>query len=993
MRKELQLIEQIENYLLNKMENGDKMAFESQLNNNRSLQEQVEFQQNLMEGIQRLGLKNKAAKARKRYRFQKVIKWVGITTIVAVGLVATYFYLFSGEGEWRLFGNSDRENTVEIQSDGSLISLDENDSLSCFSNSYLDQEFFQIQTNRDTVIESADGLVIFIPANAFETDAETLEFLVQGALNPQDILYAGLNTQTVSGDTLETGGMFYLDAFVNGQRVPLIKEIVVDIPANPTKTEMQLYDGVKNDLGELLWTNPKPLTKPLVSVEITDLDFYPPGYESKMEEWGYLNKQFKDSLYYAFASECADDNPVDDLLSEDDISVGRALFNGNCASCHFPNRDMTGPSLAGSRQRWIKNSSEENFYAYVKNSKNVIDSGDEYANKLFKDWNGTVMTPQPLTNKQIDQIFAYVEYVANRKTSDLKNVSSSPIAPFGVFMPIPQDDMPGNIDDMIDWNFEVVYESIDMARIEIRVEQKRGWHIYSQVQPNGAIPMPTQFNFEPNYYYDLVGKTEEFGAKLIDNDGFPERSFSGTEARFSQRIRIKTREAFKIKLDYSFMACKTACLPPEFRTEEITIFPPDFAFVDSTSVCTECGVNPASVKTIWNATFNNTNLATKEFEERMPFIHQTCDNGILELYVRNLELDLSAVDALAAQKLGENLRATFSNFAARGDGKVELATAAQQKLNAYYTKKRRALQKAIELTNANYWNEQNLANAEMRKNRQAYDQNNEKNKNAVDQKELEFNTQRVYRDLGMTRPNNSRNSSVSFGNNANGGVPSNEAPIQNSIPIQPNRPILRANINNLGWKNVDCLMAVSYSRENAKIRGYNGKTTEITYSPLNMFIHEADKYSLLNVYVVPAQFNSFVKLKGNKGNFTYRLNDALTYKMVAVGFIDGGFFYTQQDVKTGDSEFILNAVTKPQWDNEIKNSLASINNMSAEIDYLDFAKKDQQRQNKNKALINLREKARPYVFPCRCKTKVVIDEIEIIGPELGGASNNKNVFQ
>ena len=53
--------------------------------------------------------------------------------------------------------------------------------------------------------------------------------------------------------------------------------------------------------------------------------------------------------------------------------------------------------------------------------------------------------------------------------------------------------------------------------------------------------------------------------------------------------------------------------------------------------CTECGVNPASVKTIWNRKFNNTNLATKEFEERMPYIHQTCNNSILELYINNLD--------------------------------------------------------------------------------------------------------------------------------------------------------------------------------------------------------------------------------------------------------------------------------------------------------------------------------------------------------------------
>jgi len=87
---------------------------------------------------------------------------------------------------------------------------------------------------------------------------------------------------------------------------------------------------------------------------------------------------------------------------------GEKLFQQNCGSCHFPQKDMTGPALKGARDRWITNSSEENFYAWIKNSTNVINSGDAYAKGLFSKWK-TVMTPQALSNEQIDEIFVYIE--------------------------------------------------------------------------------------------------------------------------------------------------------------------------------------------------------------------------------------------------------------------------------------------------------------------------------------------------------------------------------------------------------------------------------------------------------------------------------------------------------------------------------------------------------------------------------------------------------
>ncbi len=133
-----------------------------------------------------------------------------------------------------------------------------------------------------------------------------------------------------------------------------------------------------------------------------------------------------------------------------------------------------------------------------------------------------------------------------------------------------QDEMPNNIDDVISWNFEVAYSG-DEATITMRVAQRNGWHIYAQVQPDGAIPLPTTFNYNVNDNFKLVGKTREYGAELIDNEGFPEKSFHGEKAKFVQKIKILSQKDFKLTLDYEYMACKTACLPPEGKTTVIDI--------------------------------------------------------------------------------------------------------------------------------------------------------------------------------------------------------------------------------------------------------------------------------------------------------------------------------------------------------------------------------------------------------------------------------------
>ena len=93
-----------------------------------------------------------------------------------------------------------------------------------------------------------------------------------------------------------------------------------------------------------------------------------------------------------------------------DLVKGKSLFNANCAACHTLDKKMTGPALRFVEQRLADDEGldREWIYAWVKNSPGVIKSGDAYANKIYKEYNGAAMTAMPqLSNEDIDNILAY----------------------------------------------------------------------------------------------------------------------------------------------------------------------------------------------------------------------------------------------------------------------------------------------------------------------------------------------------------------------------------------------------------------------------------------------------------------------------------------------------------------------------------------------------------------------------------------------------------
>jgi mono/diheme cytochrome c family protein len=86
---------------------------------------------------------------------------------------------------------------------------------------------------------------------------------------------------------------------------------------------------------------------------------------------------------------------------------GKALFNSNCASCHNPLKDATGPALQNIDKSFP---SKDWGYNWVHNSSSVIASGDATAVAIYNKFNHTQMTAFPqLSKEEIDAILSYVD--------------------------------------------------------------------------------------------------------------------------------------------------------------------------------------------------------------------------------------------------------------------------------------------------------------------------------------------------------------------------------------------------------------------------------------------------------------------------------------------------------------------------------------------------------------------------------------------------------
>lgn len=240
---------------------------------------------------------------------------------------------------------------------------------SLLSTGQLPTQLFNIDISKDTTLITKNGALIRIPKGALSTTGNMVQLEVKEAYSMQDILKAGLTTQS-NGQPLSSGGMIYINA-VGENNVRITQKIFVATPTPSLEKNMQLFKGEAQDDSTINWTDPKPLPE---NPQLTALD------------------------------------------------KGQVLFQENCASCHYIGKDLTGPDLAHVVKRfrpYMYEGGLTNLYDFTRNPAKVMEH-ESYYLCLKNKFGGAVMTAFPtLTDTELDNLYAYIENESERRNLSL----------------------------------------------------------------------------------------------------------------------------------------------------------------------------------------------------------------------------------------------------------------------------------------------------------------------------------------------------------------------------------------------------------------------------------------------------------------------------------------------------------------------------------------------------------------------------------------------
>jgi hypothetical protein len=298
-------------------------------------------------------------------------------------------------------------------------------------------------------------------------------------------------------------------------------------------------------------------------------------------------------------------------------------------------------------------------------------------------------------------------------------------------------------------------------------------------------------------------------------------------------------------------------------------------------------IDPAIIRSIWDKKFNNTILATKEFEERLHYMHSICAEGFINIYLQHLNEPLYVADGLCAKSFRySHEKNKFLEFAARKDGGVLLATGIQQKLSNYFQEKYTAYKKAAEITWAKYQKTLDSLNdiADNRTREQGL--NDFIRTNANFKEELCANITDAYKQVGQQH-------------NCGDSI------------LPPPAKYYNVTISTTGWKNLDAY--VFDATQNRQSMSYTdpvtGKTAKLTYAPLTVTIENITQFDKVQVYLIPDSLSSFQRVEQQGGSFKESLNALFKYDAIAVGYKGTQVYFLKQPVQPKEYRFTLQPAT------------------------------------------------------------------------------------
>lgn len=108
------------------------------------------------------------------------------------------------------------------------------------------------------------------------------------------------------------------------------------------------------------------------------------------------------------------------------------------------------------------------------------------------------------------------------------------------------------------------------------------------------------------------------------------------------------------------------------------------------------GVDPAIIKAIKNEKFQNTLLATRQFEERLQKIFKICRTDILDIYIHNLDKKLWELDSIVASMLDNNIyQEDFEKFASQKWANIKEPNKNLKLLKRFYEKRLKTIKNQL----------------------------------------------------------------------------------------------------------------------------------------------------------------------------------------------------------------------------------------------------------------------------------------------------------
>ena len=366
------------------------------------------------------------------------------------------------------------------------------------------------------------------------------------------------------------------------------------------------------------------------------------------------------------------------------------------------------------------------------------------------------------------------------------------------------------------------------------------------------------------------------------------------------------------------------------------------------------GINPAKIKAIWNDDFQNTLLASKEFRDRIEYIHLSCDNDILDLYVNNLGKRMATIDSIAIGYTNGKVQEKFVEFAQRNDGILENGNPYTKQLARYYKRRAKAITEAIAKTQTAFWSKQTELDKEASKKTVARSAEETKRKSENYKEEYDINLKDACKQLGIKK-----------------------VPDRAERPDDP-PPVYQAVIREPGWKNIDRVVAeqtakretIDYTDE------VTGRKAVIKYEEITVTPKNATDYDKLFVYLLPDQLNSFMRAKRNNEEFKEKLNELMKYDLVVIGYKGNqAFYHHKKHVTPKMYNPKLNKVSKEQLNDVLAGLRKSehAESMLKETEFRQFEIEEAKRKSKIANLQKLRAMIRYAVFPCQRITRTDAD--------------------